>query len=104
MALSAAGSMRWVPLESNPELYTSWSASMGVNTTKFAFTDIYGLDDDLLAMVPQPVEAVLCLFPVSREYEERRHEEDEGKEEFVGPEKEGELIWFKQTVSRNAAG
>lgn len=95
--------MRWVPLESNPELFTSWSESMGLDTSKYAFTDIYGLDDELLAMVPQPVEAVLCLFPVTKENEAVMKKEDEEMKEFVGPEKEDELIWFNQTIG-NACG
>ncbi|UZJ57349.1 hypothetical protein CBS101457_006669 [Exobasidium rhododendri] len=98
-----SNTLRWVPLESNPELYSSWSSSMGLDTSKYAFVDIYGLDDELLSMVPQPVEAVLCLFPVTKEYEEKRLEEDSRQEPFLGPEKEGDLIWFKQTIG-NACG
>lgn len=98
-----SGRLRWVPLESNPELYSSWSSSMGLDTSKYAFVDIYGLDDDLLAMVPQPVEAVLLLFPVTKEYEQKRKEEDSRMESFVGPEKQGDMIWFKQTIG-NACG
>jgi ubiquitin carboxyl-terminal hydrolase L3 len=98
-----SGAIRWVPLESNPEIYSSWASSMGLNTDKYAFVDIYGLDDDLLSMVPQPVEAVLLLFPVTKEYEEKRKQEDSDKESFSGPEKEGEMMWFKQTIG-NACG
>jgi ubiquitin carboxyl-terminal hydrolase L3 len=100
---SMSPALRWVPLESNPELYSAWSSSMGLDTSKYAFVDIYGLDDELLSMVPQPVEAVLCLFPVTKEYETKRLEEDSHQEPFVGPEKDGELIWFKQTIG-NACG
>lgn len=96
--------MRWVPLESNPELYTAWSQSMGLDTSKYAFVDVYGLDDDLLAMVPQPVEAVLCLFPITKENEAVMRDEDDKVEHFVGPEKDGQLFWFKQTVGGTEAG
>lgn len=76
---------------------------MGLDTDKYAFVDIYGLDDDLLSMVPQPVEAVLLLFPVTKEYEAKRVEEESQQEPFTGPGKQGEIMWFKQTIG-NACG
>ncbi|PWN38654.1 cysteine proteinase, partial [Ceraceosorus guamensis] len=87
--------LRWVPLESNPELFTEWSKSLGLDTSQYAFHDIYGLDAELLSMVPQPVQAVLLLFPISEAYEKKRREDDELVKEGES-EKDGE-IWFKQT-------
>lgn len=54
-------------------------------------------------MVPQPVQAVLLLFPISEGYEKRRMQEDEGVEiEKRGAQVE-EMIWWKQTIG-NACG
>ncbi len=90
---------KWVPLESNPELFTSWCSNMGMDTSKFAFHDIYGTDPDLLAMVPQPVAAVLLLFPLTESMEQLRQKENAA----ATTSSSSDILWFKQTIG-NACG
>lgn len=103
MSGNSTAALRWVPLESNPEIFTAWSSKMGLDTSRFAFHDIFGLDPELLAMVPQPVEAVLLLYPISAQVEAMKKAEDADLQESQVAEAEGETIWFKQTI-RNACG
>ncbi|KAF5349337.1 hypothetical protein D9758_011752 [Tetrapyrgos nigripes] len=95
---------RWIPLENNPEVLNSWAHKAGLVPADAGFSDIYGFDDELLAMVPRPVKAVLLLFPISSVLEERRKEEDKKlTDEGSSLNDKGAVLWIKQTIS-NACG
>uniref|UniRef100_A0A8C4T2W4 Ubiquitin carboxyl-terminal hydrolase n=1 Tax=Erpetoichthys calabaricus TaxID=27687 RepID=A0A8C4T2W4_ERPCA len=86
--MAAAGSE---PRRDEPSLRPSWQ-----------FGDVYGLDPELLSMVPKPVCAVLLLFPVTEKYESYRQEE-ESKINSQGQKISSEVYFMKQTIS-NACG
>ncbi|KAI5476808.1 ubiquitin carboxyl-terminal hydrolase L3 [Pseudohyphozyma bogoriensis] len=93
---------RWLPLESNPESFNAWSHSLGLDTSKYSFQEVYGLDPELLSWVKQPVKAVLMLFPPTKSYAEMRDDEDEEIAEN-GVEGVEDVLYFKQTIA-NACG
>ncbi|KAJ3352497.1 Ubiquitin carboxyl-terminal hydrolase isozyme L3 [Allomyces javanicus] len=86
----------WVPLESNPEFV----AKLGV-PQEWAFCDVFGLDPELLAMVP-PAIAVILLFPITEKYETYRKSEDQRL--LASPPTVPESAYYlKQTIG-NACG
>ncbi|KAK7030738.1 ubiquitin carboxyl-terminal hydrolase [Favolaschia claudopus] len=95
-------SSRWIPLESNPDVLNAWAKKAGM-ASNVEFGDVYGFDDSLLAMVPQPVKAVVLLFPISKESEARRTKEDSEIATNGQPELDPTILWIKQTIS-NACG
>ncbi|KAI8918572.1 hypothetical protein DFJ77DRAFT_530680 [Powellomyces hirtus] len=91
----------WIPLEANPEVMNKYTQRLGV-ASSWSFTDVWGLEDDLLAFIPRPVKAVVLLFPVTEKYEEfRRAEEAEIIEDgqVVSPK-----LYFVQQTIPNACG
>ncbi|EIE23291.1 peptidase C12, ubiquitin carboxyl-terminal hydrolase 1 [Coccomyxa subellipsoidea C-169] len=93
---------KWLPLESNPDVLNDFTNNLGLDVSKHSFHDVYGLDEELLAMVPQPVLALLLLFPITKESEAAKEAEDARlkKEGYAVPEG---AYFMKQTIG-NACG
>jgi len=91
---------RWVPLESNPEVMTKYSRSLGARNGEWV--DVFGFSDDLLEMVPKPVLAVILLFPITPEYDNYCKDQDDGikqRGQAIVPD----LYYMKQLIP-NACG
>jgi len=93
-------SLRWVPLESNPEVLTKYCRSLGAKNGEWL--DVFSLDEADLIHIPKPVLAVMLLFPVSEGYDNFCKEQDEVVKE-KGTAKEEELFYMKQFIP-NACG
>ncbi|XP_050669418.1 ubiquitin carboxyl-terminal hydrolase-like [Leptidea sinapis] len=86
-----------LPLESNPDVMNKYLQKLGVSD-KWKMVDVLGLEDDALEWVPQPVLAVLLLFPLSENYEEYRvNEENEVKSK--GQNVPNDVFHLKQVLS-----
>ncbi|KAI7808309.1 ubiquitin carboxyl-terminal hydrolase isozyme L3 isoform X1 [Triplophysa rosa] len=92
---------RWLPLEANPEVMNQFLRQLGLVPT-WQFGDVYGLELEVLSLVPRPVCAVLLLFPITEEYETFRQEE-EAKIKAQGQEVSSGVYFMKQTIG-NACG
>ncbi|CAD6250050.1 unnamed protein product [Miscanthus lutarioriparius] len=95
---------RWIPLEANPDVMNQFIWGLGVPEGDVQFCDVYGLDDELLAMVPQPVLAVLFLYPLTSLDEEEKEESSVSTTSTAGGKELSKKVYFtKQTVG-NACG
>lgn len=67
--------VNWVPLESNPDMLNEFAHGVGL-PADFNFVDVYGVDPDLLMMVPRPCFAVTLLFGCSSASKQAKTEQD----------------------------
>ncbi|CAD6998376.1 ubiquitin carboxyl-terminal hydrolase [Ceratitis capitata] len=91
----------WLPLESNPDVLTKYIHKLGVSK-EWSLTDVVGLDPEMLEWIPQPVKAIILLFPISETYEKHRAEEHESLMSDPGSYPE-DLFYMRQLTS-NACG
>ena len=66
---SSSKAPRWLPIESNPDVLNSFLKKLGVPSS-WEINDVYGLDPELLLMLPQPVLALMLLFPITDKYQQ----------------------------------
>lgn len=98
----STGKAVWLPIESNPEVMNKFLWSCGLSK-KWAINDVFGLDEGLLAMLNEPVLALLLCFPITKNYTDQVPEieaEIKAQEASAIP---SSLYYMKQTVS-NACG
>ncbi|XP_032878892.1 ubiquitin carboxyl-terminal hydrolase isozyme L3 isoform X2 [Amblyraja radiata] len=92
---------RWLPLEANPDVVNQFLQQLGLIPT-WQFGDVFGMDPELLSLVPRPVCSILLLFPVTEKYEAYKQEE-EAKIKAEGQKVNPRVYFMKQTIS-NACG
>ncbi|KAJ0644588.1 putative ubiquitinyl hydrolase 1 [Helianthus annuus] len=98
MAETAPSAKRWLPLEANPDVMNQFLWGLGLPPGEAECNDVYGLDEELLEMVPKPVLAVLFLYPFTPESEQERLQKDCNKQDPCDG-----VYFMRQTVG-NACG
>ncbi|KAF2840883.1 ubiquitin carboxyl-terminal hydrolase, family 1 [Patellaria atrata CBS 101060] len=98
-------SKHFIPLKSNPDVFRSLIHSLGASPS-LNFQDIYSIiDEDLLAIIPHPVLALVLVFPTTETYEEAKTANEASRKEYAGKTENGDedVVWYKQTIN-NACG
>ena len=102
-ANAAAGEKNWLPIESNPEVMSTYSAKLGLPMDVWQFHDVLSDEEWALQMVPQPVKAVLMLFPIKDASEAHRRAEAE-RIATSGQAPVPPSLWFTEQKIANACG
>jgi ubiquitin carboxyl-terminal hydrolase L3 len=93
---------KWIPIESSADILTSYIHELGVSK-QYAFTEVLGLDDELLQMIPShSVVAVLLLFPYTSNFKRKRYEEHQHIVQHHIPSNHD--IYFLPQIVSNACG
>merc|ERR1719191_2406474 len=88
--------VHWVPLESNPDVLNTFCKGVGM-PNGWEWTDVFGVDEELLGMVPQPCLALTLLFQCTEKisaFKKAQRESIESSGQKVSPE----VVYLKQYV------
>ncbi|KAI0543547.1 ubiquitin C-terminal hydrolase L3 [Xylaria curta] len=101
----AAGKKHFIPLESDPVLFTELIHTLGVSS-RLAFHDLLTLspsDAELLAPVPRPALALILVIPAPEGYTVRLAEEEKDIPVYDAKGDEEDAVFYEQTIG-NACG
>jgi len=91
----------WTPLESNPDVLNKYIYKLGVSD-KWAITDVFGLEPEMLDWIPQPIKAIILLFPITETMEKHRAEENEIM--ASKPQEHPKDLFYMRQITHNACG
>ena len=66
---TSANPRKWIPLESNAEVFTKYAHELGF-PEMFSFVDVFSLDPEMWAYIPQPVLSLILLYEIKDEHKE----------------------------------
>ncbi|KAI0862534.1 ubiquitin C-terminal hydrolase L3 [Xylaria cubensis] len=101
----AAGKKHFIPLESDPVLFTELIHTLGVSS-RLAFHDLLTLspsDAELLVSVPRPALALILAIPAPDGYTVRLAEEEKDVPVHDAKGDEEDAVFYEQTIG-NACG
>jgi ubiquitin carboxyl-terminal hydrolase L3 len=90
---------RWFALESNPTLINDYIQKLGFDSSSYQFLDVFSTEDWALEMIPQPVAAVIMLYPLTPT--QTKHEDN--PENILQPHSNNNVWFIKQRIG-NACG
>lgn len=100
-----SGSKMFIPLENNPDVFTSLIHDLGVSQ-ELGFYDVYSVDAEALSLMPRPALALIFISPPPMYHAVRAEDgipELTGEPTYDNSGREEPVMWFRQTIS-NACG
>ena len=95
-----AKEQRWFPLESNPELMNEYIEKLGFDTSLYQFVDVFATEEWALSMIPQPVAAVVFLYPLTEAQRKHATTNSTDDDKIVNQHP----LWFIRQRIGNACG
>ena len=85
-------------MESNPTLINKYISKLGFDTSLYEFVDVFSTEEWALEMIPQPVAAVLMLYPLTET------QESAPRNDVVAKDDMKDKVWFIKQRIGNACG
>lgn len=102
MATSSSNSnTKWFPLESNPQLINEYIGKLGFDTSLYEFCDVFSTEAWALDMIPQPVAAVLLVYPLTPKITDSAARMSS---QTLAQESMQDKVWFIKQRIGNACG